>query len=79
MCYEDLDGISRRYYIDNKDGSRSIISYNAHNVGEDRYGNIDFIEVNFNRYRDVATTSFQYYTNENNYLNLIQTKSNEHS
>lgn len=79
MCYEDLDGISRRYYIDNKDGSRTIIGYNAHNIGEDRYGNIDFINVDFNRYCDAATTSFQYYTNENNYLNLIQTKSNEHS
>ena len=74
MCYEDLNGISRRYYIDNKDGSRTIISYNAHNVGEDRYGNIDFIEVNFNRYCDAATTSFQYYNDETNDLNLIKTK-----
>mgnify|MGYP004665098991 FL=1 len=74
MCYEDLDGISRRYYIDNKDGSRTIIGYNAHNFDEDRYGNIDFIEVDFNRYRDVATTSFQYYNDENNDLNLFRTK-----
>lgn len=73
MSYEDVNGISRRYYIKNQDGTCNVISYNAHNVDKDHYGNIDFIKVDENSYYN-DTDSFTYYTDDYDIINLIKTK-----